>query len=356
MAITQNDIKLLQSERMQDTDDGGGAMTGTVIIDGQSNQIFDDISELDRTYGDVSLRKVFPAIFTADTLRYYGANLIIDTPFGDPLVEGLLFSTDDWFDERSNARNQVEAYVIQGPLSRWHLYGTQVIGQRQVLLWGRVGTPLPEVGEVYYLSQDDGLPTEEGQFVRVSSVDVETQTFNDGSGSFDRDIVTMGITDPLRVQFDGPEVDRNDVDLADEDAVLRETTVADAASYHGTTTLEVAGEPGDVTIEVGSVYGQLVPNARAETAVTDIQAGGLTAQTITSGGEDFEIAGPAKTVAIEVTLANRAYTYVQACTPIPAPGVMRVEYRALGKWYTLTDDGSGSLSGSGGGEIGRAHV
>lgn len=35
MAITKNDIKLLESQRMTDFDDGGGRMTGVVIIDGQ---------------------------------------------------------------------------------------------------------------------------------------------------------------------------------------------------------------------------------------------------------------------------------------------------------------------------------
>ena len=55
MTIQTADIKILKSQVLLDTTDGGGAMTGSEVIDGQSNNLFPDISELDRTYGRIAL-------------------------------------------------------------------------------------------------------------------------------------------------------------------------------------------------------------------------------------------------------------------------------------------------------------
>ncbi len=64
MAIETKDLVLYKSERLTDTDDGGGKYSGQVIVDGQSNNLFNDVSEMDRTMGDVSMRKIFPAVIT----------------------------------------------------------------------------------------------------------------------------------------------------------------------------------------------------------------------------------------------------------------------------------------------------
>ncbi|MBN9695292.1 MAG: hypothetical protein J0L85_05785 [Zoogloea sp.] len=55
----------------------------------------------------------------------------------------------------------------------------------------------------------------------------------------------------------------------------------------------------------------------------------------------------AHTHSIPVTLQSRGLAHTYTCSPLPAPGSVVVEYRALGKWYRLKDDGSGTLSGNG---------
>lgn len=50
------------------------------------------------------------------------------------------------------------------------------------------------------------------------------------------------------------------------------------------------------------------------------------------------------TASQEVTLANRGYNWLKALRPRPAPGLVAVSYRSLGRWYTLIDDGRGKLS------------
>ncbi len=57
MAINKENIKLFASQRLTDEDDGGGRATGNVVTDGQVNNLFRDISRIDRTVGDVSMRK-----------------------------------------------------------------------------------------------------------------------------------------------------------------------------------------------------------------------------------------------------------------------------------------------------------
>ena len=57
MTILEGDILLLASERLYDEDDGGGAMTGKEIATNQHNTMFPDISDLDRAYGRLNLRK-----------------------------------------------------------------------------------------------------------------------------------------------------------------------------------------------------------------------------------------------------------------------------------------------------------
>lgn len=67
MAILAGDVKLVASQVMDDVVEGGGAPTSTVIQDGSSNSVFNDISELDRAGGRVNLRKVFASIQTPTT-------------------------------------------------------------------------------------------------------------------------------------------------------------------------------------------------------------------------------------------------------------------------------------------------
>lgn len=51
-----------------------------------------------------------------------------------------------------------------------------------------------------------------------------------------------------------------------------------------------------------------------------------------------------------ITLGNRGYVYVFSCLPLPNPGTVIVSYRALGRWYTLRDNGAGTLQGASAGQ------
>ena len=103
MTITVDDVKLLKSQRLTDEADGGGRATGEAIIDNEINNLFPDISRLDRTLGRINLRKVFAGVITQNQDRYLGAHAIITRKPGDDLVHALLFNTDSQTDERAGA-------------------------------------------------------------------------------------------------------------------------------------------------------------------------------------------------------------------------------------------------------------
>jgi hypothetical protein len=58
-----------------------------------------------------------------------------------------------------------------------------------------------------------------------------------------------------------------------------------------------------------------------------------------------EITNPAHTRQIPITLATRGTVYVETLTPIPEPRTLIVDFRALGKWYRMRDNGAGLIEG-----------
>jgi hypothetical protein len=47
-----------------------------------------------------------------------------------------------------------------------------------------------------------------------------------------------------------------------------------------------------------------------------------------------------------VTTANRGFTWVYYCDPVPVEGTVKVEFLSSGKWYTMWDHGGGLIRGS----------
>lgn len=100
MTILDSDIKLLASERMNDDPDGGGFMTGTVIVDGVENNVFPDISDADRTFGRVQIRKVYVALVSDNADTFMGAHVILDDTPDDPAVSALMVTKAGYAQER----------------------------------------------------------------------------------------------------------------------------------------------------------------------------------------------------------------------------------------------------------------
>lgn len=285
MAISETNLRLVKSERMTDFSDGGGKMTGNEVVDGEVNNIFNDISQLDRTYGRVSLKKVYGLVETANTDTYLGAHIILTDPPDDPHVNVTAFTTGSWTDQRDAAKNRIESYSIAGPEAQWILYGDHVEGQKLVMLFSRSNAASlvlssPEasvqVGDVLDLSVEKTGFTPKEQYVRVYKiVSRETQQFTDGAGNFFKDILIIEIANPLRGLFQGATPTRALAarnDAASSPTLVRTTSVADAAQYFGVKKLTQALSINTLTVNIGSPYSALVPSAQAETPLIDINA------------------------------------------------------------------------------------
>lgn len=267
--IQSGDIKLLKSQVLLDTADGGGAMTGNEVVDGQSNNLFPDISELDRTYGRISLRKAFAAILTGTVDSYYGSHAIISRKPADPRVSVSLFSTRNWFDRRTAARDNIEGYLARGPRWAGHLLETQLAGQRAIQMCIRPNDPVPAIGQGLCLVQDESLGTELEQYVRVTKTSVVDRIFVVKERDVTRTVVTIEISDPLRFTFEGPTVQDFEISGTLPRAICRDTRVANAATYYGIAQLVLDAAIGSVDVRVDNVFTQLVPSAQSETPIID---------------------------------------------------------------------------------------
>ncbi|RTD94163.1 hypothetical protein EJO68_10170 [Variovorax atrisoli] len=155
-------------------------------------------------------------------------------------------------------------------------------------------------------------------------------------------------------------------------------------SAAGSSTSLVASGSGTVTLNTGVVFG---PNsiitfgnpaypgslsvATSAGTLTDdggrLKLGALTVGSVNYAGGAMTLASDAPTItgnktitfrpagapieladstSIAVTLESRRINYPLTILPPPAPGSLRVAYRAGGNWYELADDGGGRLSGT----------
>lgn len=430
MPILDGDIQLLQSAVLDDVPEGGGMATGNEVVDGVSNNLFPDISQLDRTYGRISLRKVFPAVLTDTVDGYYGSHVIIAKAPDDPRVSATLFTQGSWPDQRTAAQNRLESYIAMGAESRYSLYGNHLAGQRSVRVHCSKQTPSPGVGDVFVLVQRDDAAN--FQFFRVTRIvsRLVDQVFSDVTGNYLRDVMVLEIPDPLRMAFEGADVTRYSAGYYDPATRVHATFPADAAAYYGVADLAQVGNVGDLTIRAASIYTQLLPSALSEAPIIDarcaagrevivpielapalafsrsvttapgevaasyfgsgvkpgsvrISVGGITLSDdsagtlvassgytgsvdyasgavalarstgiggVVSGTADHAVAVvmASHTAGTAITIGNRGYTYVKFLSPPPAPGSVSVDYMALGRWYSLQDNGSGGIVGDDG--------
>ncbi len=269
MSIQKTDIKLMASQRLTDYYDGGGQMTGTEISDGVVNNLFPDISRLDRVYGRVSLRKAFPAVMTDNTDMYYGCHVIITDPPDDDNVHTTLFTREDFYDQRDDAKDRIESYVSIAQELLWRLLNDQLEGQRAITAFAKPGTTRPEIGDTIVLKN---ATTGEQQYVRITSLEAENATFaHVNYGIFTVEVLTLGLSAALQHTFPGIEATPYTTKATTR---IHATIVADASSYYGVSRLAQPATAGDMSLWVNSIYNQLVPTSQIETALVDQLMGG----------------------------------------------------------------------------------
>lgn len=273
MTIETKDLVLYKSERLTDTDDGGGKYSGQVIIDGQSNNLFNDVSELDRTMGDVSLRKLFPAVTTNDADLLMGATVFISENPKDPNVSALLFSTKSWIDERKSAQNRIENYLAKGGQAAGSPLDTHYAGMKTLQVAMFLSEVESSVGSTLVLVSKEGQALQHEQYVRITKVETRTAKMVIDGKEVEYKIATYSINDPLDQDYVGLSA-RQWYSGEKSETILRDTIVADTGKYYASSNLKSAAKVGEFTVNAESIFAQLVPSAQTETPIVDLNAAG----------------------------------------------------------------------------------
>lgn len=336
MAITDNDVRLLKSQRLTDEADGGGRATGVAVVDGEVNNLFPDISRLDRTLGRVGLRKAFAGVLTDNADPYLGTHAILTEVPKDPRVSVLLFPGTQT-DERAEAQNRIESYVAPATAAQWELLGNQLTGQRAITAVQREESRLPEVGEVYQLQHGQS-----SQYVRLTSVEAALENFiyelNGNVQTLPRRRLTLGIAAPLLTTYPGGSVTpggTSALNLAGQaKSLVLATQVADAARYYGMSRLAEAVAAGSLSLKVASVYAPLVPSNTRETPLVD-QLGGATRRQMLASG-------PARSVVLQFAQVSAGHSRSYLGTGA-LPGSLSLTLGGV----TYSDDRRGHLNAPG---------
>lgn len=341
MAITENDIKLMQPERLTDDEDGGGQMTGLEVIDGDINNLFEDVSRVNRTYGNVSVRKSFLKVDTDTADLYLDAHSILSAQPMDPNVSGLLFTTDDFYDERAAARQRIESFVVPGPVTGLKLRGNQLKGQQTVIVYAPSinGVTAPEIGETLMLQIDDDLATQ--QFIKILDVTQSEETFtytysNGSPQTFKADQYILQLSSELGRDY--PATDPSP--LADPDSKVYSTQPATSAKYFGTTTLAEAVSGGATAVKVKETFAPIIPTASNETPVIDQRPGGFLSQVVPSSDV---------TISIPVTVSSGTTSSMPtAIVPgsVNLTGISGGPYTDKGGAFVNGDGNPGALEGT----------
>ena len=270
--LTTQDLRFYPTENLTDSDDGGGLMVRDPLT-GADNELFNPVSDQDRTIGRFSARSVHAAVRRPDAAKLGGAHVIISKPAKAANVSHLLYRGVRYGERRKDIIKRIAAYAVYTIESKMTLLSTQSLGSRIVQAYQRTDEALPLVGDVYCLRQvKKGYPTEE-QYIQVIRVSSENRTFTTPDGKdFVRTVVKMETSTALTADFIG--ADYPSITHADPPCLLMETHISDSASYYGVKPLVEAIRANTQTIRLPSIMEKLVPTSQVETPLTDYTAAG----------------------------------------------------------------------------------
>lgn len=336
MPIETNNLVLYKSERLTDTTDGGGKYSGQVVVDGESNNLFPDVSELDRTMGRVSMRKIYAGVNSVDTDALMGSTVFISKNPDDPNVSALLFSTSSHTDTRDSAQNRLENYLAKGPQAVGSLLDTAYSGMKSFQVAMGKNEAENNVGDTIVLVVSEGTVNEFAQYVRITSVEIRTATMRVNNSDVEYKIATYSLQDPLSRDFVGvtaPQWYNN----AKPATTLRDSIVADAGVYNASVALADDVAVGSFTIQAESIFSQLIPSSQTETPLLDLNA---------VSENPALVAGNAGTITTQFTTnVNTSQSLYLGSSVMPAS----VSFTLFGQ--SITDNG-GTLRTANGTQIG----
>lgn len=271
MPIETNNLVLYKSERLTDTTDGGGKYSGQVVVDGESNNLFPDVSELDRTMGRVSMRKIYAGVNSVDTDALMGSTVFVSKNPDDPNVSALLFSTESHVDTRDSAQNRVENYLAKGGQIAGTPLDTLWQGMKIIQVAMFKNEIEANVGDTIVLISNEGKSNEYEQYVRITKVETRIAIMIVDGKEVEYKVATYDLNDPLEIDFVGLSASQW-YQGTKSTTIIRDTLVADTGKYYASTDLVENANVGQFTVQAASIFSQLVPAAQIETPLVDLNA------------------------------------------------------------------------------------
>ncbi len=354
MPLLAGDIRLARSANMADVPEGGGPPSAQLLTSGRSNEIFPDLSEETRTVGRVEIYQIFGILRNTDRAALMGSNVILAQPPADPNVSVTLLSLKDPFATRADIVRRIEAGMSPGSEWSGYLLENHFVTMLGITLLQRPGAKPPTIGRTYVLVYLEGQAGERRQRIKIKSTSTETRTFTEIVGNslidFEAQVTTCELFDGLLYDFPGSPPSRTYARQAAKSA-LRETVYSDTRMFYGAGRLTAATQITDSWINVDSITTQIVPNSRTESATVDQRPSARQVITLATVPRKVEVGITPHTKRVKIGEENVGRIYVDQLRPLPEPGALFIDYWSMGTKYTITDDGTGRLVGSGGGAV-----
>lgn len=355
MPLLAGDMRFALPASTSQQDIGGGPPTSQLVPDGASNTFLPDLSEDARTGGLVEVVHLHGVLRNTDTDALLGANIIVAEPPDDPAVSITLIKSPGTFSRRPDLVRLIEASSTPGAEFNGFLLGNLQVGHRGMKIAQRPGQTTPSINTSLVLVFDEGLVTEQVQYVRIRRVTIGTEYFTvEINGQFvDMPIQVADCELFSEIEYDFPGSDANRFYARQAGKTLtRRVNVTDAGTFYSASRLTVATAPTDLDIKLDSVYTQIVPNTRTETPLLNQFPGGTRLVDLVDSMGTLQVSAANHTGRMLITEATQGYVQTFKMVPPPAPGSVAMSYMALGQWQTIYDDGAGNMGdGPGGGQV-----
>jgi len=148
--VNQQDLKIYTSERLTQTDDGGGMPLGKPLT-GALNELFQPISSIARVNGAFYAVLEYMGVLRPDNEPLIGAFAAITKPPSDPTVSYLMFKATRFGESRAEALARIESFNTATTESRMTLLSTNYANSRVIQVYQRDSEALPLVGDVLCL-------------------------------------------------------------------------------------------------------------------------------------------------------------------------------------------------------------
>jgi hypothetical protein len=252
--MLRTDLKIYKSERMTQQADAGGQRTSNEVLNGQLNEVFGNISDIDHAQSAVDIAKVYPAVATNDTQLLQDGHLLINEPPLDPLVDVLLVESARINDGsmRTDIIEAIESSLVPSLALRTGL-SEMVAGQDQI-------AALDLTQAAAFSGEQPTVTLRRGGIYAIS---VEYTGLEDAAWPRFTHFIKVTAIEPDFVRFEPPlpypAPGRGRlVNSQTRCTVLRDTTAGSGVVYHGVT--QLTANASGTTLNVERTSGRVTPN------------------------------------------------------------------------------------------------